>query len=308
MYGYVVPLKTELACRDFALYRSFYCGICKLTGKSYGQFPRFTTNYDITFLSVLLHEYTKAEYRFENKACILNPFKKKVTVVKNPLFEKIAASNIILSYCKAEDGVLDKEGFKYRVVRRMLSRPYKKAAALLPAVDKACKMWYVKLRDLERENCARPDQAADCFANMLKDTVAAILQAASEPAPQDTPEPPDDPNERQTLLNLCYNVGKFVYLADALDDVGDDFRKKRYNPFLARFGGFTDRKRFIEANREELTFLFTATVNRAIACFNDIRQSFENGGALLENILYKGLRGKCDELFASKAKLKKPRI
>jgi len=59
MYGYVVPVKAELGQADFCLYRAFYCGICKSIGKQYGQMPRFTTSYDITFLSVLLHDVTK---------------------------------------------------------------------------------------------------------------------------------------------------------------------------------------------------------------------------------------------------------
>lgn len=297
MYGYVVPVKTELDCRDFGLYRSFYCGMCKLTGRFYGQLPRLTTNYDITFLSVLLHEYTKTEYVFEHKGCVLNPFKKKTSVCANGLFEKIAAANIILSYYKASDGVLDKEGIKYRVVKSMLKKPYRKAALKLPGVDGACKTWYDKLRKLEKTNCSSPDRAADCFANMLKDTAAAILDTAASP----------------DLLSLCYNVGKFVYLADALDDVGEDCRKKRYNPFLAAYGECEPRKNFsraafIEKNREDLTFILASAVNRAIECFNNIRSEFASGGPLLQNILYSGLRAKCGEILDSPKKLKNPRI
>ena len=297
MFGYVVPLKSKLVCADFAIYRSFYCGLCKTTGRFFGQFPRLTTNYDVTFLSVVLFEYAKTEYELENKGCILNPFRKKVSVCPNEMFKRISAANIILSYYKALDGVLDKEGLKYRILRNALKRAYKKAAALLPTVDGACELWYNNLRRLEKEGCESPDRVADCFANMLKETAAAVLDGVLDGTDGDN-----------NLLSLFYNIGKFVYLADALDDTGDDFKKKRYNPFLAVYKGYKTRTEFIENNRDELTFTLAATVNRAIESFNNISGRFEKSGGLIRNILYYGLRAKCEELLSSKKKLKRPRI
>ena len=61
MYGYIVPQKSTLRASDFVLYRSFYCGMCCETGRLYGQFPRFTTNYDFAFLSALMHDYPQAD-------------------------------------------------------------------------------------------------------------------------------------------------------------------------------------------------------------------------------------------------------
>jgi len=298
MYGYVTPVKEELHCSDFMLFRSFYCGICKAMGKFYGQLPRFTTNYDITFLSVLLHEYTGAEYVFEKKGCVLNPFKKKIYVAPNGFGERIAAANIILSYYKAADGCIDREGAKMRVVRGLLKKPYRKASALLPGVDNACKTWYDRLRALEKENCPSPDRAADCFANMLKEVTLRIAECDVRTTKE----------AQSNLSALAYNVGKFVYLADALDDAGEDFKKKRYNPFLVAYGGFTTRAEFIEKNREPLTFILASSVNRAIESFNNLRHSFKDGGGLLQNIVYRGLRSKCGELLASEKKIKPPRL
>ena len=317
MFGYVVPVKDQLACSDFMLYRSFYCGICKVTGKYYGQLPRFTTNYDMVFLSVLLHEYTNSEYTFEHKGCVLNPFKKKVSVCSNELFDKIAAANIILSYYKAEDGCIDREGAKMRVVRRLLKKPYKRASALLPGVDSACKTWYDNLRALERADCPSPDRAADCFAQLLKEVACNLVKGyevsctENRQSVRNGGEPDGGFRFQASAAHfeaLCYNVGKFVYLADALDDAEEDFRKKRYNPFLAAYGSFANRTKFIDANREPITFILASSVNRAIESFNYIKHGFRNGGDLLQNILYKGLRAKCEELLSSAKKLKKPRL
>lgn len=288
MYGYVVPVKAELNQADFSLYRAFYCGICMSTSKMFGQWPRFTTNYDMVFLSVLLHDYEQCDVEFKNCGCICNP-KKKTVVCRNALFDKLVAVNILLSYCKANDDVLDGGGPKKRLARRMLKKHYKKAAALLPEADEIIRSEYERLRAFEQANTAGLDRVADCFGSMMERLGVCLTGTADE-----------------KLKKLLYNVGKFVYLADALDDIGEDHKHKRYNPLLAAYGGYKSRTQFIEDNREALTFLLAGTVNRAIECFNGL--TFTGASDLLRNIVHKGLRSKCEELLASKKKLPPPKI
>lgn len=289
MYGYIVPQKTTLRASDFVLYRSFYCGMCCETGRLYGQLPRFTTNYDFAFLSALLHDYSAADVVIEERPCILNP-KKKAILRSNPLLEKLAAVNIILCYQKADDGVVDGDGVKYRAVRRMLKKPLKKAKALCPEVYEAVKTAYKYQRDVEKNAVVGIDRAADPFASLMRDLPELVLGVQTD----------------DNLKALCYNIGKFVYLADALDDIADDRKHKRYNPFLATYGGFTDRKTFIADNREQLEFCFASICGRAEKCFDGLR--FTQSGSLLRNIVFDGMRGKARELLDSKKKLKNPRI
>ncbi len=290
MYGYVTPVKEQMNLADFALYRAFYCGICKATGRMFGQLPRFTTNYDIVFLSVLLHDFLVQEVRFESKGCVCNPFKKKTTVCSNPLLDKIVETNIILSYYKMIDGVLDKEGFKKSIAKSMLKKHYNKAKKSSPGIDAVISKRYNMLYEMEKKNLAGLDRVADCFAMILQDVAADILkEKASEP-----------------ILKLCYNVGKFVYLADALDDIDEDFREKRYNPFLAVYPEYENRRQYFEKYKSELEFTVAVTVNRAIECFNSM--VFTQSSDLLKNIVHKGLRSKAEQLFQSQKKLPKPRI
>lgn len=289
MYGYVVPVKDKLNIADFTLYRAFYCGICKATGKLYGQLPRFTTNYDIVFLSVLLTDYCKHEVSFENKGCVCNPFKKKTTVCLNALLEKIVATNIILSYYKASDDVLD-EGAKKRFARLMLKRAFKKAKAQMPKIDEIVGAQYARLRKMEVEKVNGIDRVADCFSVLLMDVARELLGGC----------------EDEKLLRLCYNVGKFVYLVDALDDTTEDFKKGRYNPLITQMGNFINRKQFIADNLTDLKFMFSSCVNRAIECFNGM--VFTGANDLLANVVRVGLRSKVEEIFASDKKLPKPKI
>lgn len=288
MYGYVVPEKAELGQADFCLYRAFYCGICMATKRMFGQFPRFTTNYDMVFLSILLHDYNKQEVEFQNRRCICNP-KRKTVVCGNALFDKLVAANILLAYHKAEDDVIDGGGIKKRAVRKMLRKHYRKAAQTLPEAEAIVTHWYGELRAYEQAGEKSVDRVSHCFASLLRE-LGLLLSGADDP----------------TLGTLLYNVGKFVYLADALDDVDEDHKKKRYNPLLAALGNFTSRKQFIADNRDSLTFMLASTVNRAIACFNAL--TFTGASDLLRNVVYKGLRGKCEQLLGSDKKLPLPKI
>ena len=134
------------------------------------------------------------------------------------------------------------------------------------------------------------DVIADCFASLLKRLFALMLGDKATDA----------------ACSLAYNIGKFVYVADALDDIDEDFASGNYNPFLAAFGNYTDRVKFINDNRAELEFIFNSTVNRAIAAFNDMK--FTQSYSLLENIIYYGLRDEVERLFASTKKLPRPKV
>ena len=277
MYGYIVPQKSTLRASDFVLYRSFYCGMCCETGRLYGQFPRFTTNYDFAFLSALMHDYAQADVVIEEHGCVLNP-KKKAILQSNPLLTRLAAVNIMLCYQKADDGVADGDGVKYRAVRRALKKPFAAAKKTCPEAWSAIEKYCAAQREIESKRVAGVDRAADAFASLMRDLPELILGAQTE----------------------------FVYLADALDDITEDDKHKRYNPFLATFGEFENRKQFIDSHRADLEFCFGSICGRAERCFDGLKLTQSH--SLLKNIVFDGMRGKAEELLKSTKKLKNPRI
>ena len=48
MFGYVVMNKPEIRFKDFDLYRSFYCGLCRELREKYGISGQITLTYDMT--------------------------------------------------------------------------------------------------------------------------------------------------------------------------------------------------------------------------------------------------------------------
>lgn len=291
MYGYVVPEKSKLRSSDFVLYRSFYCGICCQTGRLYGQLPRFTTNYDFAFLSALLHDYASADIVIEEHTCVLNPVKRKAVLQPNPLLERLAAANIMLAYQKADDGVIDGDGIKYRAVRRILRKPFGAAKSAYGEIWSVIEKSYKAQRAVENANVSSVDRAADPFANLMRELPEKILGVQTD----------------DNLKGLCYNIGKFVYLADALDDIEDDKSGKRYNPFIAAYGFDNgSRAEFIEAHRADLEFYFNSTAARAQSYFGAMK--FTQSYNLIKNIVCDGLKSKIDQLLSSNKKLKPQRI
>ncbi|MBR2988832.1 MAG: hypothetical protein IKC64_03815 [Clostridia bacterium] len=289
MFGYITPDKSKLLQQDFVLYRAFYCGVCLQIGRDYGNIPRFTTSYDITFLSALVHDVTSQEVEFKECRCLGNPLTKKLTVCENPLLKTLCAVNLILTYHKLNDDVIDGGGLKKKLARKYMSKSHLKAKEIAPGVDEIVSKWYDELRALEKANESSIDKVSHCFAMMLKSIAVKIVGDKSS----------------EEFASLCYNIGKFVYIADALDDIDEDAKSGNYNPFLVG-KSFSSRRKFITDNRDEIEFLFACTVNRATESFNKMK--FTQSYNLLKNVVYYGLREKVKQLLASEKKLSRPEI
>ncbi len=288
MFGYVVPVKSELRKQDFLLYRAFYCGICIETGRIFGSVPRLFTGYDGAFLSVLVHDVTSQAVEFDDGVCVGNPFKKKAYVKSNPLLSRVCAANVLLGFYKLCDDVNDGGGVKKRAARALVKKAFNRARELEPKIDEIIRDGYAKLRECEKRGETSLDRVADCFASLLRDVCVRLGG--------------DDEN----FAALAYNIGKFVYLCDALDDLDEDFKSGNYNPFLAGGAKYEGRREFYEAHAEDVAFALNSTANRAIESFN--KMSFTQSYSLLANVVHFGLRAKIKELLNSTEKLPKPRI
>ena len=327
MYGYVTPYKPNMSPPEMAVYRAFYCGICKITGRLFGQLPRFATNYDITFLAALLHDYVSQDVAFERRGCIANPFYKRTTVKENPLLKRIAAANILLAHHKLEDDIIDGGGVSKRIFKKMLDRAKSKADKIILGADALIVKHYNDLRELEKQGCSVLDKVSHPFAALTAELAILIIGGdtpyteidnpivSKSPfpefeAPLDNFDPflgtPYTVGNDISFYSLCYNIGKYIYLADALDDIGEDAKRKRYNPVLAAYGQYTKRQQFFKDNLASITFATSTVINRAAECLN--RLPLTQSNTLLKNIVHYGLRHKIDSVLSSHSKLKRDRI
>ncbi len=293
MYGYIVPNTETISPRDFGMLKAAYCGLCVAIKEDYGQLPRFSVSYDMAFFTLVAIEVGAPVIEFENVRCIGQPQLK--TVIKpGPFTAKAAAVSMILFWYKlVDDGV---DGGKKSVLRKLMRRHYEKARLLAPEADRIVSDGYDKLREVEKERSASLDRAADSFAGIM----AGLIQPFIHPGSGE--------KYRELAAGLCYNLGKFVYLCDAIDDVDEDASSCNYNPVLSAYPDYEKgkRKEYLERHARELSFALNSAVYRITECFNGIRCTEVEG--VLKNVIYEGLSGKVEELLSSEKKLSAPRV
>jgi hypothetical protein len=221
MFGYVQPLKPELKIREFACYRSYYCGVCKALGDGYGQVSRFTVTYDAAFLALLNSSLVEDGERVCFERCIVNPLKPKPVVRENAAVRYAAAVNLLMAYFKLKDGWRDERSIPSLLAFRILSPYIRRIRSAYPAVYEAVHEQLGRLALVEAENVSSVDAAAEPFARLL----SIVL-----PAPQ------QGKTERRVLEWMGYNLGKWIYVVDAFSDIESDIRSGNYNVLVARYG------------------------------------------------------------------------
>lgn len=263
MFGYVRPVREELKCKDFDLYRATYCGLCCCMRQRYGFVAPMFLNFDFTFLALLLWE---AEDTFTpcSGRCHAHPLRKKPMCPNSPALELAADESVILAWWKLRDSIQDDRGterWKARFLSLALNSAYRKAAACRPEFDRTVRENLEELSRLEKENCASLDRSADTFARLLQATLPAS-------------------DERGRVLNqICYHLGRWIYLADARDDLEEDRAAGRYNPVEARYGAAGDDAALARTMEHSLELMGAAFQLGEFGC----------RAPLLENILYLGL-------------------
>lgn len=290
MFGYVVPDKPNMFIKDFTMYRAFYCGLCKTIGKKCSQSMRFFTNYDMTFFAALLHAVRGEQVEIRNEVCILNPVRKKSVVAVDRSMIDAMNLNTILGHWKVVDDIEDKGGVARRILDSvMIKRHYRKACKAMPEVAAAVEKGYRELAEREREGCASLDIAAHPFAEMMKECTRLILG--------------DDYQE--AIGEMMYCLGKWVYFADAIDDVEEDAKKGEYNCMLVGYD-FKDRATFLADRKDMITFALEDSYRGVNEAFDKVElKAFEG---VITNIIWYGLKEQTAELLRRTTKCKRTRI
>ena len=286
MFGYVIPDKNNMYIKDFNVFQAFYCGLCKALSKTGSQITRLCTNYDITFYNVLLHCITDCEIKFERKMCVYNG-RKKVIAVPDEISLKMADLAVMLVYYNAEDDVTD--GKKSRIIIKWRLAMRKRAAARrLPKINTLMKESFHRLNSLEKEKCDSIDRVADCFASLMRDITRELAKTDS------------------VIDDFTYNLGRLVYLLDAVDDVEKDSKKNRYNPILLNYGKCDKKADYLAKNADELAFLLGSTYNKLVGSYNMRDVKLYEG--VLSNTVYLGLKMQMERLLKGEEKCQLTRL
>lgn len=262
MFGYVRINKMDLTFREYEHYKAYYCGLCKYLKRNHTELSRMTINYDITFLIVLLSSIYQPSAQVFHEKCIVDPVKKKKHII-NEITEYAASMNILLAYYKLEDDVNDEGDIKSRLVRRAYRKSFKTAYDKYPQKADFIKACLGELRSLEEDQSTSIDQTSNCFARLLEEIFDY-----------------KDDEYRDRLRKVGFNIGKYIYIMDAYEDLDEDLEKGRYNPF-------TDYKDDRENLKLRVDKLIGMTLSRLEEAILDL--DIKVNKSIIDNIIYSGV-------------------
>lgn len=216
MFGYIVVNKNELKFKEYDQYHRYYCGLCQRLKALHGKKAQLSLSYDMTFLVMLLTGlYEPAEAKGIVR-CVTHPLQKH-EYLYNWCTDYVADMNIILSYYKCMDDYVDEKKLIRKLYGQLLfgknnplRRTYEKKITVI-AENMAA------LSKAEKEGSRDLDFLAGFFGNIM-----AELFAVKEDEWQDE------------LGSMGFFLGKYIYILDAFDDLDEDRKKGRFNPFLEK--------------------------------------------------------------------------
>lgn len=269
MFGYVQPLKPELKMKEYACYKSYYCGLCKALGKVCNPICRFTVTYDAAFLALLNSSLMEDEGMVCRERCIVSPFKPHPVVKGHLAVDYAAMINVIMAYYKLKDGWRDDKNVLSLLGERLLNSFIGKVKKAYLEVYKAIEEQLNRLNSVEIERVSSIDRASDPFAKLL-----SIL----------LPFPGLEETSRKVLAWMGYNLGKWIYVMDAFCDIDDDLNSNSYNVLIVKYGNNYSAEEIREKSREEIEFILRT-------CLAEIGKAYElldikRNAGLLENIIF----------------------
>lgn len=278
MFGYIKPYKPEMKIKDYDVFKAYYCGLCKEIGKRYGELSRFTLSYELTYLAIFLSALSDEKIFFEVEGCIANPFKKKPIIKENPFIQYAADMNSILMYYKLLDMKKDEKNVLSDIIPLIFYSKFKIAYEKYPLKSDIIKKHLIELDNLEKEKCDSVDIAAEPFANILKEVFKYDGLDLND-------------TDIKKIDDIAYNLGRFIYIIDAYNDIDDDIKKGNYNPFIIQFNYTTENSLQMNSTKKEIdkwvSFDLTYTLSTIVKAYEGLR--FKKNKGIIDNIFRIGL-------------------
>lgn len=279
MFGYIIINKGEMKFKDYDTYHAFYCGLCRTLKSRYGIKGQMTLSFDMTFLLVLLSGLYEPETKSGVTKCAAHPLEKHPYFL-NACSEYVADMNIILSYYKCLDDWHDEHKYSKLAYSKALQKAVNKIRDKYPDKFEAITKALLDIEACEKAQDMDIDKMAGYFGRVMEEIFAYRKDEWTE-----------------TLRTMGFFLGKFIYLADAYEDLEKDQKEHNYNPLAERFG----RPGFEQECRRILTMMMAECCKRFEIL--PIIQYTE----ILRNILYSGVWYRFD-LATEKRKQQKEKI
>ncbi|MBD5559497.1 MAG: hypothetical protein HDQ87_03935 [Clostridia bacterium] len=237
-------------------------------------------NYDATFLYMVLDGLEPQEPSVKFVRCLAHPFARRSTV-QGTGADYAADVNVLMAWAKADDDRRDEGGAAASVRCRLLARPFRRACRRVPAAAGYLEHCAKELAKIEQENTDQVDAACHPYAELLGQVFADgnVLRS-------------------HILQELGYNLGRWVYMIDALDDMEEDGKAGRFNVFVNRARSLGQT---VAQVRESARFSLFYTLSRAQEALG--RLELQRNRDVLNNIIRLGLRQQTESVLAGQGDL-----
>lgn len=223
MFGYIRIDKYELKYKQFIEYKKMYCSLCNSLKDNLGVRGCMLTSYDATLFLTIFDsiEVERQEYKL---SCPINPFKK---VSKNIFISKTAMKytaflSAYYAYIKLNDDIKDEGKRKYKRQLKHLENNskfkilYKIDDGLLNTLNKKVTEYY----KMEKQKVSDFDDLSNKMGELFGEAFTGYLKFSNVVL------------DENVLYNIGFNIGKWIYIADAFDDLENDIKKQQFNPIL----------------------------------------------------------------------------
>ncbi len=256
MFGYVVTNNKIMSEEENKIYRAYYCGLCHSLKENHGQISRLTLNYDLTFLALFLNAVYNIPLKEDNLGCTLHPFRKHLCY-QNEIFSYCADMNIALTYYKLRDDWTDDKNIAALFASEFFKNKIKKIKEAYPRQCEKMEENLKKLMEAEKKNILIPDIPAGYFGNLMGEL---FCYKNDENAP--------------LLRSFGFELGEFIYIADACNDIKKDIKHKHYNPMIT-------------TKRQDFKKILTLLLGECTDVYNKI--DIKKNKTIIDNILYSGI-------------------
>ena len=289
MFGYVTPCKMEMKVKDYEKFKAYYCGLCNSIKNNYGNLPRLTLNYDMTFLAILLDSLADDNCTFTKFSCAIHPLKKRLMINNNMPLDYAAFCNTTLAYYKLMDDVYDNKTIKSKVFSIFLKNYLSKSKIEYNEVMKYTEEKLLLLNTLEAaastDISIGEQLSIDELSHVFADLTGYIISFYYKDSPFS-----------EDLYWLGYNLGKWIYIIDAFDDLEKDIKSSSFNAINSMLNTDNlDFKSFSTLIEPRIDYILTSCAEQCLKYLNLL--PLVKNEDILYNILELGLMEKMNKVF-----------
>lgn len=288
MFGYVYPFKPDLKIRHYNTFKSYYCSLCHEIKKNYGNIPRISINFDTTFMAILLDSFSNNKHSIEKKICIIHPVEKKLIVKNNSSINYASHITMILTHNKIIDDINDENNLFSKIVLPISNKYIKKLPNYLKNLNEVI---FNQLNDLKNLEDSKKKLSIDEFSHPFGNVIKNIFEFYGKT--NNFPE-----NDLQYLKNLGYNLGKWIYIIDAFNDLEKDIKNNSFNPILNLEDTIKKDEITITEFKTQIKDKFSSLLTYInLKCLENFQKlSLVKNYDLIENILQLGMPFKSDKI------------